>query len=225
MDKRTEIVNIITTQGLLPLYFHTDEMVSVDVLKALYSAGCRVVEYTNRGKEALDNFRKLRSVCDNELKNMQLGAGTIKDANAAEKFIDAGADFLISPGLVEDVFDVAYSNKILWIPGCMTATEIIKAEQFGIQLIKLFPGNILGPSYVSAIKDIFPDLLFMPTGGVELEKQNLQNWFDAGVCAVGLGSKLISKSLLENKEYKKITSLTKEALLIIDTIKAKHLTD
>jgi 2-dehydro-3-deoxyphosphogluconate aldolase / (4S)-4-hydroxy-2-oxoglutarate aldolase len=221
MDKRTEILNVITTQGLLPLYFHADEMISVDVLKALYNAGCRVVEYTNRGKEALNNFKKLRVVCDNELKDMQLGAGTVKDAGAAEKFINAGADFLISPGLAEDVFDIAYSNKTLWIPGCMTATEIIKAEQFGIRLIKLFPGNILGPSYVSAIKDIFPDLLFMPTGGVELEKENLQNWFDAGVCAVGMGSKLISKSILENKDYGKISSLAKEALMMIEEVKSK----
>lgn len=222
MDKRTEILNAITTKSLLPLYFHTDEAVSVHVLKALYSAGCRIVEYTNRGKEALNNFKKLRSVCDNELKEMQLGAGTIKDATAAEKFVDAGADFLISPGLAEDVFDVAYSNKILWIPGCMTATEIIKAEQFGIGLIKLFPGNILGPSYVSAIKDIFPDVLFMPTGGVELEKQNLQNWFNAGVCAVGIGSKLITKQILENKDYKKITALAKEVLMMIEELKTKN---
>ena len=221
MDKRTEILNEITTQSLLPLYFHADETISVHVLKALYSAGCRVVEYTNRGKEALSNFKTLRSVCDNELKEMQLGAGTIKDENAAEKFINAGADFLVSPGLVEDVFDVAYSNKILWIPGCMTATEIIKAEKFGIQLIKLFPGNILGPSYVSAIKDIFPDLLFMPTGGVELEKENLQSWFTAGVCAVGMGSKLITKPLLENKEFEKISSLAKQALIMIEEVKSK----
>ncbi len=221
MDKRTEILSVITTQSLMPLYFAADETVSVDVLKALYSAGCRVIEYTNRGKEALLNFKKLRSVCDNEMKDMLLGAGTIKDANAAEKFVDAGADFLISPGLAEDVFDIAYSNKILWVPGCMTATEIIKAEKFGIQLIKLFPGNILGPSYVSAIKDIFPDLLFMPTGGVEVEKENLQNWFSAGVCAVGMGSKLITKQILENKEYAKITSLAKEALMIIKDVKSK----
>jgi 2-dehydro-3-deoxyphosphogluconate aldolase/(4S)-4-hydroxy-2-oxoglutarate aldolase len=221
MDKRTEILSVITTQSLMPLYFAADETVSVDVLKALYSAGCRVIEYTNRGKEALQNFKKLRSVCDNEMKDMLLGAGTIKDANAAEKFVDAGADFLISPGLAEDVFDIAYSNKILWVPGCMTATEIIKAEKFGIQLIKLFPGNILGPAYVSAIKDIFPDLLFMPTGGVEVEKDNLQNWFSAGVCAVGMGSKLITKQILENKEYEKITSLAKEALMIIRDVKNK----
>jgi 2-dehydro-3-deoxyphosphogluconate aldolase/(4S)-4-hydroxy-2-oxoglutarate aldolase len=219
MDKRAEILQEITTQGLLPLYFHPSEEVSVYVLKALYDAGIRAVEYTNRGKEALKNFEKLREVCDHEIKGMFLGVGTIKDAERAGRFMDAGADFMVSPGLVEDVFDAAYSNKILWIPGCMTATEMIKAEQFGITLIKLFPGNILGPSYVGALKDVFPDLLFMPTGGVELEKENLRAWFDAGVSAVGMGSKLITKSILENKDYSKITALTKEAITIIRDIR------
>ena len=220
MDKRTEIVKEITTKGLLPLYFHASETVSIEVLKALYAAGIRTIEYTNRGEEALINFEKLRKVCDTELAGMYLGIGTVKDAAMANAFVDAGADFIISPGLAEDVFDVAYSNKILWIPGCMTPTEIINAEQMGIQLIKLFPGNILGPSYVSAIKDVFPGLLFMPTGGVELGKDNLQSWFHAGVCAVGMGSKLITKSILEKRDYFKITGLTKEVITMISEIRA-----
>src|SRR5882724_1517827 len=205
MDKRTEIISTIRQQGLVPLYFHASAEVSIDVLKALFHGGCRVIEYTNRGSEALKNFEQLRKVCDAELPGIYLGAGTIKDESAANDFINAGADFLVSPGLAEDVFDATYSDKILWIPGCMTITEIMKAEQFGIELIKLFPGSVLGPSYVQAIKEIFPKLLFMPTGGVELEKENLQAWFGAGVCAVGMGSKLISKNILEKKEYQKIS--------------------
>jgi 2-dehydro-3-deoxyphosphogluconate aldolase / (4S)-4-hydroxy-2-oxoglutarate aldolase len=219
MDKRTEITEQIIAQGLLPLYFHPSVEISIEILKALYDAGIRTVEYTNRGEEALDNFKKLRKVCDNELKKMSLGAGTIKDAEMADKFINRGADFIVSPGFMEDVFDVAYSNKILWIPGCMTPTEIIKTEQFGIKLIKLFPANILGPDYINAIKDIFPELLFIPTGGVDLEKDNLKAWFKAGVSAVGIGSKLISKVIIENKNYSKITTLAREALANIFEIK------
>jgi 2-dehydro-3-deoxyphosphogluconate aldolase/(4S)-4-hydroxy-2-oxoglutarate aldolase len=177
------------------------------------------VEYTNRGSEALKNFEKLKEVSEQELPGMVLGAGTIKDAAMAGRFIGAGADFLVSPGLAEDVFDVAYSEKVLWVPGCMTATEIIKAEQFGLQLIKLFPGNLLGPSYVQAIREIFPGLLFMPTGGVEIQQANLKSWFDAGVCAVGMGSKLISKSVLESGDYRSISALTSEALDIIRAIR------
>ena len=219
MDKRIQVGELIREQGLLPLYFHQSAEVSADILKALYKAGCRVVEYTNRGNEALKNFKKLRLLCDEELGGMHLGAGTIKDASAANAFIDAGADFLISPGLSEDVFDIAYSEKILWIPGCMTPTEIMKAEAFGTSFVKLFPGNLLGPSFVQSVKEIFPDISFIPTGGVEPEKENLASWFSAGVSAVGMGSKLIKKEMVEKKEYSKITTQAKEVLVIIDNIR------
>src|SRR5580704_17351876 len=205
MDKRSEIINRIGKQGLLPLYFHADEEVSIAVLKALYEGGARVIEYTNRGKEALKNFEKLRKVCERELDALYLGAGTIKDGTNAARFIGAGADFLVSPGLADEVFDLTYSSKILWIPGCMTPSEIIRAEQFGIQLLKLFPGNILGPNYISSIREIFPEILFIPTGGVEIQVENLRSWFNAGVFAVGMGSKLVSRSSLEERNYSKIT--------------------
>jgi 2-dehydro-3-deoxyphosphogluconate aldolase/(4S)-4-hydroxy-2-oxoglutarate aldolase len=219
MDKKSELLQLIPQQGILPLYFYKDTEVSVQVLRALYNAGIRTVEYTNRGEAALKNFKEMRKVCDAELKGMYLGVGTIKDGRAAQAFIDEGADYLISPGLVEDAIKVADSNNILWVPGCMTPTEIIKAEQLGATMVKLFPGNILGPSFLSAIKELFPNLLFMPTGGVDLDKENISGWFKAGVCAVGMGSKLISKQLLEQKDYSKIESLTKEALSIIKSVR------
>ena len=219
MDKRTQIISVIKDQGLVPLYFHASAEVSTEVLRALFNGGCRVIEYTNRGTEALKNFAQLRKICDKELPGIYLGAGTIKDESSANAFINAGADFLISPGLAEDVFDATYSDKILWIPGCMTVTEIMKAEQFGIELIKLFPGSILGPTYVQAIKEIFPNLSFIPTGGVDLEKENLQAWFRTGVCAVGMGSKLISKTILEKKDFEKISLLAKEALTMIKELR------
>ena len=219
MDKRIQIREVIRAQGLVPLYFHPSEWVSADLLKALYDAGCRVVEYTNRGNEALKKFGKLRLLCDQKLSGMYLGAGTIKDASAASAFIDAGADFLISPGLPEDVFDIAYSEKILWIPGCMTPTEIMKAEAFGISFVKLFPGNLLGPSFVQSVKEIFPDISFIPTGGLEPERENIRTWFAAGVSAVGMGSKLIKKEMVGEKEYVKLTLLAKEVLSTIDDIR------
>ncbi len=85
----------------------------------------------------------------------------------------------------------------------------------GAKMIKLFPGNILGPSFMSSIKELFPGLLFMPTGGVDLNKENISGWFKAGVCAVGMGSKLVSKSLMEEKDYTKIEELTKQAMDIV----------
>jgi 2-dehydro-3-deoxyphosphogluconate aldolase / (4S)-4-hydroxy-2-oxoglutarate aldolase len=219
MNKKEEILKLIPEQGVLPLYFYKDTEVSIEVLKALYSAGIRTVEYTNRGEAALKNFKELRRVCDSELKGMYLGVGTIKNAEAAQAFIDAGTDYIISPGLVEDAIAVANANNMLWVPGCMTPSEIIKAEQLGAKLIKLFPGNLLGPSFLSAIKEIFPNLLFMPTGGVEVEKENLSGWFKAGVCAVGMGSKLITKAALEGKNYEGIKADTLKGLALIKEVR------
>jgi 2-dehydro-3-deoxyphosphogluconate aldolase/(4S)-4-hydroxy-2-oxoglutarate aldolase len=221
MDKKTEILKMIPEQGVLPLFFYKDTQVSIEVLKALYSAGIRTVEYTNRGEAALQNFKEMRKVCDSELKGMYLGVGTIKNADSAKAFIDAGTDYIISPGLVEDAVKVADANNMLWVPGCMTPSEIIRAEQLGAKLVKLFPGNILGPSFLSAIKEIFPNLLFMPTGGVEAEKENLSGWFKAGVCAVGMGSKLITKASLENRDYEGIRKGTEKSLELIREVRGK----
>lgn len=221
MDKKEELLRQIPEQGLLPLYFHPDAGVSVRVLRALYDAGIRAVEYTNRGEAALRNFGALRKACDEELKDMRLGVGTIKNRDAAQAFMDAGADYLVCPGLVDSVAEAADAAGLLWIPGCMTPSEIIRAEHLGARMIKLFPGNLLGPSFVSAIKSLFPDLLFMPTGGVDVSEENLSAWFKAGVCAVGMGSKLITKSYLETGAYGEITEQTARAMHIIQTLHQK----
>ncbi len=219
MAIKNELLKLIPEQGILPLYFYKDTEITLEVLRTLYSAGIRAVEYTNRGEAALRNFKKMREVCDIELKGMYLGIGTIKNAAMAQTFIDAGTDYIICPGLIEEVAEVADKNNMLWIPGCMTPSEIIRAENMGAKMIKLFPGNILGPGFMSAIKELFPGLLFMPTGGVDLNKENIEGWFRAGVCAVGMGSKLISKELLEQKEYAKIEALTKQAMDIVKSIR------
>ncbi len=216
MDKKAAILKLIPEQGILPLYFNKDAEVSVNILHALYQAGIKTIEYTNRGEAALKNFAHLREVCDKELGGMYLGVGTIKNAEQAQAFVDAGADYIISPGLVEEVIPVAEKAGLLWVPGCMTPTEIIKAENLGAKVVKLFPGNMLGPSFLSGIKELFPNLLFMPTGGVELTKENIGGWFKAGVCAVGMGSKLISKEVMEGKKYAELTEATKEAIAIVN---------
>jgi 2-dehydro-3-deoxyphosphogluconate aldolase/(4S)-4-hydroxy-2-oxoglutarate aldolase len=219
MSKKQLLLKLIPEQGILPLYFYKDTDVSLQVLKALYNAGIITVEYTNRGEAALQNFKKMREMCDAEFKDMYLGIGTIKNGQMAQTFIDAGADFIICPGLVEEVATVCDKNDMLWVPGCMTPTEIIRAENLGAKMIKLFPGNILGPEFMSAIKALFPDLLFMPTGGVDLDKDNIAKWLKSGVCAVGMGSKLVSKQLLEEKNYSKIEELSKQALEILKSLK------
>jgi len=217
MDKKATILKLIPEQGMLPLYFNKSEEVSVNILHALYAAGIKTIEYTNRGEAALKNFARLRQVCDNELGGMYLGVGTIKDAASAQAFIDAGADYIISPGLVEDAIAVADKNNVFWLPGCMTPTEIIKAEQLGAKIIKLFPGNMLGPAFMSSIKTLFPNLLFMPTGGVELTTESIGGWFKAVVCAVGMGSKLITKDILRNQQYDVLYNNTVNTLKLIQS--------
>ena len=219
MSKTQQITDIIVQQGILPLYFNPDETVSVEVLRAIYRAGIKAVEYTNRGDEALNNFIKMTTVRNAEMPELLLGVGTIKNLKDAKNYMAAGADFLVSPGFVKEVADYAVSKDIFYAPGCMTPSEIIAAENAGIRFIKLFPGNMMGTEFLTTIKDIFPKLLFMPTGGVDTTKENMESWFKAGVCAVGMGSKLISKKLMEAKDYATIEKDTRQVLETINAIK------
>ncbi len=218
MNKQA-IVELIIQQGVLPLYFHADPDKSVRILKALYEAGIRAVEYTNRGEAAPENFRQLLKTRDKELPEMQLGIGTIKNKKEAKNYIKLGADFIVCPGIIEEVAETVHKEDMLWVPGCMSPTEIIRAEEAGAKLVKLFPGSLLGPSFVSAIKELFPGLLFMPTGGVETERENLSAWFKAGVSAVGMGSKLITKTIMEKGAYDELVSKTKEALALVKEVR------
>jgi len=219
MSNTQQITDAIIAQGMLPLYYNADEIVSLDVLKAIYKAGVKAVEYTNRGEAALKNFTTMVALRNAEMPGLLLGVGTIKNMQQAEDYLKAGADFLVSPGFVKEVADFAVANDVFYAPGCMTPSEIIAAENAGIGFIKLFPGNMLGPEFLSGIKEIFPKLLFMPTGGVDTTKENIEGWFNAGVCAVGMGSKLISKKLMEAKDYATIESETIKVLELIQTIK------
>lgn len=219
MKNQQDILNQIQQQKMLPLWFHKDATVSVEVLKALYAAGIKAVEYTNRGAEAVENFKALRKVVNESMPGMLLGIGTVKTVEDAQKFISAGADFIISPVVFPPVAKLVQDAGLLWIPGCLTPTEVFTAEMNGAKMVKIFPGSVVGPSYIAAIKELFPGLLFMPTGGVDTTAENIKEWFDAGVVAVGMGSKLISKSVLQNQEYAKLTAQTKGVLEILNNIK------
>jgi 2-dehydro-3-deoxyphosphogluconate aldolase/(4S)-4-hydroxy-2-oxoglutarate aldolase len=220
MENENFIIDKLKKQGMLPLFYHTDKEVCVQVAKILYDEGVRAIEFTNRGENALENFKRLISERNESMNDLLLGAGTIRSSEQAMEFIKAGADFLVSPVFDSGVCDVAYMHKLLWIPGCMTPTEIHYAEISGCKLVKLFPGNLLGPAFVKGVKELFPKMEFMPTGGVEVDKKNLEEWFDAGVSLVGLGSKLISKKDLDKKNYDKIRMMTKKAFKIIHSIKS-----
>lgn len=209
----------IKQQGFLPLFFYADKHVCIDVVKTLYEAGVTVIEFTNRGENALENFKAIAAVKKHSMPNLLLAAGTIKTANEANEFIAAGADFLISPMFDTEVCAATNAQKILWISGCMTPTEIHTAQKAGCTFIKLFPGNVLGPSFLSGIKELFSGIDFMPTGGVDATKESIGAWFNAGVCAVGMGSKLIDKKIVEEKNYELLTQRIKVIQEIIKEIK------
>lgn len=214
-----QVIDTIIEQGMLPLYYNADETVSVEILRAVYRGGVKAIEYTNRGEAALGNFKKLVEVRNAEMQDLLLGVGTVKNLDDVQSYMQAGADFLVSPGYVQEIAEYAVPNDIFYAPGCMTPSEIIAAENAGIKFIKLFPGDVLGAKYLSNIKPVFPKLYFMPTGGVDTTKESIESWYKAGVCAVGMGSKLINKELMDGKDYATIEQKTKEVLDIIKSIK------
>lgn len=213
---RESILQQILDQGMLPLYYADSPTVSVEVIRTLYKAGIRVLEYTNRGAAALENFRLLKKTVNAEAPDLSLGVGTIKSAQDAHNFIAAGADFIVAPLVNPQVAVICNGAEMLWIPGCMTPTEIFLAQQHHAALIKIFPANIVGPGFISSIREIFRGQLFMPTGGVDLTMENIRMWFKAGVCAVGLGGKLITTTILENQQYDLLYKNTVEALRLVN---------
>jgi 2-dehydro-3-deoxyphosphogluconate aldolase/(4S)-4-hydroxy-2-oxoglutarate aldolase len=218
MHSKEKIIRAIIEQGALPLYFHPEETISVRVLEALYESGIRVVEYTNRGKLALKNFKILKKTATKKFKDLILGLGTVLDSKTVFKGIESGADFLVSPGYSETICKTCLEQRIFWIPGCMTPSDLMQARDSGISLVKIFPGHSIGPGFIKSVKEVFPDLLFMPTGGVNNE--NLKDWFKAGVSAVGMGSSLITKFIMDNNEFDFLKTNTKELLLHIAAIRS-----
>ena len=218
MYKTTDIEQTLIGQRLLPLFYHDSPEVSVAILGALYDAGVRVVEYTNRGASALANFVVLRQQVNESMPGLLLGIGTIKNEAQALDYINAGADFIICPSMHAGVGAVCANAGKLWIPGCMPPTEFAAAENAGATLVKIFPGNLLGPSYISSIRDLFPGLRFLVTGGVEAEEKNLQGWFRSGVSGVGMGSKLITKELVLRNDFDGLKAATARALELVKDI-------
>ncbi len=208
----------VVAQGILPLFYHKDTEVCVAVAQALYRAGIRTIEFTNRGEKAVENFKALVKSRNESMPDLILAIGTIKNIDEAQAFLEAGADVLISPVFDKEIADFAHANSILWIPGCMTVSEIHQAEKVGCKIIKLFPGNVLGAGFVEAIKPLFPYLLFVVTGGVDTSPENLHDWFKAGVMAVGMGSKLITKQILQEKNYDFLQQQTAEVLKTIKNL-------
>jgi len=208
---------------VLPLFYHDDVDTCFEVIKVLYEEGIRIVEYTNRGANALSNYRQLVAQVREQLTGMEIGIGTIHTEHEAEQFLEAGARLVISPLIDGGIARAASDAGAFFIPGCMTPTEIQAACNIHAPLVKLFPANLLGPAYIKAIRDIFPGVQFMPTGGVTLDEENINNWFEAGVSLVGVGSTLIDKSLLKERDWELLRDRTKRLVANISQLKENRI--
>jgi 2-dehydro-3-deoxyphosphogluconate aldolase/(4S)-4-hydroxy-2-oxoglutarate aldolase len=199
---------------IVPLFFNSDLTVAQHVLKACYDGGIRVFEFTNRGAEAPAIFAKLIDYCEKECPDLVLGIGTIYDAKQANEFIAMGADFMLQPFTTPEVGEVCAKHDIPWMPGTMTLTEIRNAEILGAKYVKIFPGNVVGPGFVKAIKGPMPKTKIMVTGGVEPNKESLSSWFGAGAAAVGMGSQLFPADLIAKKDYQSISNTISDLIKI-----------
>jgi 2-dehydro-3-deoxyphosphogluconate aldolase / (4S)-4-hydroxy-2-oxoglutarate aldolase len=210
--KPIEVYEKMGAKKLLPLFNYADVDTCKSVMRACYNAGLRVFELTNRDEEAYNVFRQLVPFVENELPELSLGAGTILDADTAQKFIDAGADFIIAPNLEPLVGEVCIKNNIPWIPGCFSPSEMKTAYDLGATVIKLFPAGSVGPTFVKHLKGPLPFLKIVVTGGVELDELSIAKWIDAGVFAIGIGSQLFSNQAILNKEYALLESRIKKII-------------
>jgi len=213
-----EIIAAMEETGMIPVFNHEDIEVAKAVLDTSYKGGVRVFEFTNRGNNSLNVFRALKEHAA-QYEGLILGIGTIFTPKEVEDFKEAGADFIVSPALIPNVAITASNNNLLWIPGCGTVTEIYTAKEMGAEVIKAFPGNVLGPSFVSAVKAVLPSLKIMPTGGVEPNETNLSKWFNAGVTCVGMGSQLFNKEWIMQKQFDALEEQIVQALAIIKSIR------
>lgn len=221
MKINEQVLNDILDARALPLFYNDDPSVCLGVIQSLYSAGVRAIEFTNRGPHALSNFKLMLEKRNAEMKDLLLGIGTIRSLDHLEQFENVGADFFVSPIVDPVLLRHAAANNHLFIPGCMTPTEIHIAENEGCSLVKIFPGNVVGQQFIRSVRELFPAMKFMITGGVEPNKENLESWFNSGAHAVGLGSSLISREILNSKNYESLQANTRNLLSILATINSQ----
>jgi len=203
---------------LLPLFYNDSIDICLKLVDTIISTGIRTIEFTNRGKNARSNFASIIQHLGNN-NDIELGVGSIKNEQEAKDFIDAGAKFIVSPYLDKGTGSFCSKNQIPWIPGCGTLSEIMEAESYGAEIIKLFPGSVYGPNFISSVLSPCPWLKIMPTGGVTTEYNNMKKWMDSGAFCLGMGSKLFTKNLIldENQNRLKINIL--EVLKNLDLLK------
>lgn len=210
---RLEVLNAIVDTGLVPVFYHADVEVAKQVVRACAEGGAKVVEFTNRGDFAPEVFRELARYVEREDREVMLGVGSVVDEPTAALYIAYGANFVVGPVLNEAVARLCNRRKVAYMPGCGSATEISYAEELGVEIVKIFPGNSVGgPEFVKAVLAPCPWTRIMPTGGVEASEESIRAWFEAGVACVGMGSNLVRKDLVAAGDWEGITARVRQVL-------------
>lgn len=216
---RQEVLRKILEIRLMPLFYNEDAGVAIEVMKAVFEGGLGLMEFTNRGSKAMPVFEKLVRFKSDRYPDALLGIGSIVDASTASRYIQAGADFVVSPLLNREVLEACAGKGILHIPGCSTLTEIHQAERWGAELVKVFPAAQLGgPAYIKAIKGPCPWLSIVVTGGVKATAEDLKAYHDAGVEGFGLGSDLISGKLVSSGDYAGLSEKVRELVNFVRSL-------
>jgi len=218
--KRLDIALQMRETGAIPLYYNPNIEVMKQVISACFHGGMKIFEFTNRGDMAHELFADLMKWSRVEMPDLVLGVGTVVDAPTCAIYIQMGAKFIVSPLLNEEMARVCNRRKVLWIPGCATASEINKAEELGAEIVKLFPGpTVGGASFLKAYLGPCPWSNIMPSGGVSPTREDLRSWFEAGAFCVGMGAKLISGEIIENDDYSALGETARKAMKIIMELK------
>ncbi|MCH5234695.1 MAG: bifunctional 4-hydroxy-2-oxoglutarate aldolase/2-dehydro-3-deoxy-phosphogluconate aldolase [Muribaculaceae bacterium] len=212
---KLQVLNKMEEAPMVPVFYHKDVETAKSVVKACYDGGVRAFEFTNRGDFAHEVFAEVVKYAAAECPEMAIGVGSVVDAGTASLYMQLGACFVVGPLFNPDVAKVCNRRQVPYIPGCGSVSEIGFAQEAGCEVCKVFPGDVLGPKFVKGLLAPMPWSKLMVTGGVEPTQDNITAWFKAGVCCVGMGSKLFPKDKVEAKDWAFVTSKCKEALSYI----------
>ena len=203
--KKNTILNKLEAAGVIAVVRGKNKTEAIKATEALVAGGMKGIELTFTVPRAEEVIAELVEIyADHE--DVVIGAGTVLDAITARIAIMAGAEYIVSPCFDLETAQICNLYQIPYLPGCMTITEMKEALKAGSDIIKLFPGTAFGPSIVKAFKAPLPHLNIMPTGGVCLE--NMQEWFDAGVTAVGVGGSLLAPA--ETGDFAAVTEVARQ---------------
>ncbi|MEI6283112.1 MAG: bifunctional 4-hydroxy-2-oxoglutarate aldolase/2-dehydro-3-deoxy-phosphogluconate aldolase [Alphaproteobacteria bacterium] len=222
VQDRLTVLSAMIEQGVIPVFYHPDPEVCAKVIQACANGGAKCIEFTNRGDFASHVFLDMARHFAKADPSVIMGVGSVVDAPTAGIYIANGARFVVGPLLNADVAKLCNRRKVPYSPGCGSATEIGYAEELGCEIVKVFPGSSVGgPEFVKNVLGPMPWTRIMPTGGVDATEESLRAWFGAGVSAVGIGSNLITKALLDAKDYGGVERRVRETVQLIKTIRNK----